>query len=106
MSNEHIMYAVVLISIWIWLRFKIDQVGKTALKYLGERNSEFDTLEGNRFSTRLVSYIAEMKNYKSQLLKDKMSTQPVMIFWLLLTIMISILSVLLFLYVQIFHLST
>ena len=106
MSNEHIIYAVVLISIWIWSRFKIDRVGKAALKYLGERNPELDILEANRFSIRLVSYIAEMKNYKAQLIKDKMSTQPVVIFWLLLTIMITIFSVFLILYVQTFHLST
>jgi hypothetical protein len=106
MFNEQTMYAVGLISIWIWSRFKIDQVGKAALKYLRERNPELDILEANRFSIRLVSYVAEMKNYKAQLIKDKMSTQPVIIFWLLLTVMISILSVLLFLYVQIFHLGT
>jgi len=106
MSNEHIMYAVVLISIWVWSRFKIDRVGKAALKYLEERNPELYTLEANRFSIRLVSYIAQMKNYRAQLIKDKMSTQPVTIFWLLLTIMISIFSVFLFLYVQIFHLNT
>lgn len=52
----------------------------------------------------LTSYIAEMKHYKAQLIKDEMSTQPVLIFWLLLTIMITILAAMLFLYVQMFHL--
>ena len=106
MSNDQVMYAVGLISIWIWSRFKIDRVGKTALKYLREKNPERDLLEANRFSIRLISYIAEMKKYKAQLIKDEMSTQPVLIFWLLLTIMITILTVILFLYVQIFHLGS
>ena len=106
MSNDQVMYIVGLISIWIWSRFKIDSVGKAALRYLSEQNPERDLLIANRFSIRLVSYIAEMRNYKAQLVKDEMSTQPVRVFWLLLTIMITIFTVILFLYVQMFHLGS
>ena len=106
MSDDQVMYAVGLISIWIWSRFKIDRVGKAALRYLREQDPERDLIEANRFSMRLTSYIAEMKHYKAQLIKDEMSTQPVLIFWLLLTIMITILAAMLFLYVQMFHLGS
>lgn len=105
MSNEQLMYAISLLSIWIWSRFKVDRSGRAALRYLVERNPELEIREANRFSIRLVSYLAEMKNYKAQLIKDEMSTQPVLIFWLLLTIMICAISAILFLYVQMFHLG-